>query len=62
MKNGVVQVQGYGIGATARFECAEYFNMLGVQVRQCLLNGEWSGIAPTCISMSQNLKQIINLN
>ena len=43
VKIGVVR------GAIVEYECPANFHLFGSSIRQCLSNGEWSGIEPVCL-------------
>ena len=44
----VLLLQGTVFGASAMYNCDEGFVLLGVTVRRCEANGEWSATEPTC--------------
>ena len=47
--NGRVSVTGNSPGDMAVYTCDPDYDLVGVSVRQCGSNGEWSGEAPMCI-------------
>lgn len=47
-ENGLVDVSGSTVGATATYTCNSGFVLVGVQRRVCQREGAWSGEEPTC--------------
>ncbi len=48
--NGDVVFSSTTFRSIARYSCESGFGLVGVTVRTCEANGEWSGTAPTCQS------------
>lgn len=44
----VVQSSEAVVGSRATYSCIDGFTLVGVSVRACMTNGEYSGKAPTC--------------
>ena len=49
--NGAVIWNGLTTGSSAIYFCDSGYQMTGVEIRTCMINGMWSGEAPTCIRM-----------
>ena len=46
--NGQVTLTSTTFGSTANYTCDPGFELVGIAMRTCMANGEWSGEAPTC--------------
>ena len=44
-------VTGNSFGNTTSFVCNKPYNLVGSAIRVCEINGQWSGVQPTCSSM-----------
>ena len=49
-KFGSVSLTGVTFGSTATYSCRKGYVLVGVSVRTCQANGQWSGRAPICKS------------
>ena len=47
-ENGSILVDTTTVGAMATYACDASFTLIGMESRECLVNGSWSGAAPTC--------------
>ena len=47
--NGIVSVTGNSSGDNATYTCEPDYDLVGVSVRVCGNDGEWSGEAPVCL-------------
>ena len=47
---GSIDIQLTTFGATVKYSCNVGYNLIGSTTRQCLSNGTWSNVAPTCQS------------
>lgn len=50
---GSVELTGNRVGDQANYECDKGFRLSGDSQRECLITGDWSGKAPTCVRKSQ---------
>jgi hypothetical protein len=48
-QNGSVSAPVTDLGATASYQCASGFTLVGDVSRTCQVDGTWSGTAPTCV-------------
>lgn len=48
-ENGFVETTDNRVGDVADYQCDYGFALEGDSQRACLLSGEWSGEAPTCV-------------
>ena len=48
--NGKVMVYGTTKGSLAEYSCTPGYDLTGDRERVCQANGQWSGVAPTCVS------------
>lgn len=56
--HGVQRVYGNGTyGTTVYVECQAEYSLVGSEIRQCLKNGTWNGVAPSCISIECPIPQ-----
>lgn len=46
--HSVMTVTGLNFGNTTSFVCNAPYNLVGSAVRTCEINGQWSGVQPTC--------------
>ena len=53
LKNGNIVKKDNMVGSIATYYCNKEFLIIGNPRRQCLLDGEWSGFLPMCISKSE---------
>lgn len=49
IQNGAVTGSSFKYNAQIKYSCNTGYGLSGPPVRTCQLNGEWSGIAPTCL-------------
>ena len=49
-KYGLVDFSTTIFGSIATYSCDKGFQLIGKEVRQCLINGKWSDEAPVCQS------------
>lgn len=49
--NGLVVLSGTSVGSQATYTCNPGFTLVGMDTRECLSSGEWSGQAPTCTAV-----------
>ena len=54
-KDGRVFFSSTSFGAEASYECIPGFKLVGVEVRTCQANGEWSEEEPSCQSEWLNI-------
>ncbi len=47
--NGEVRLNGMSAGSQATYLCGGEYQLSGPVVRECGLNGQWAGTAPTCV-------------
>ena len=47
--NGRVVLSGTIFRSTATYQCFSGYTISGTETRTCQDDGEWSGVAPTCI-------------
>ena len=50
--NGTVTVLGTSIGSTATYSCDPGFSLNGEAIVNCLENGVWDNLPPTCYSVT----------
>ena len=53
--NGVVNIQGNGIGSLAVYQCNSGSVLVGAPQRFCAHTGQWTGTAPTCTGKKVNV-------
>lgn len=53
IQNGAVTGSSFKYNAQIKYSCNTGYGLSGPPVRTCQLNGEWSGIAPTCLCKSE---------
>ncbi|KAK3732756.1 hypothetical protein QZH41_008636 [Actinostola sp. cb2023] len=41
-----------GLGSVVRFVCNDGFRLVGSGMRTCMADGQWSGVAPSCVGVS----------
>lgn len=46
--NGRVSLSGTSFGAEATYTCITGFALVGTEIRTCLADGSWTGVAPIC--------------
>ena len=49
--NGRIVISSTTFESTASYLCNSGYNLVGVNSRTCQSNGQWSGVAPTCITV-----------
>ena len=50
-ENGDVRISSTTFGSSARYSCFPGYNLIGLIVRVCQIDGTWSGQEPTCEGM-----------
>ena len=60
-QNGFVEFTSTVIRSRATYTCNKGFLLVGVRVRICRPDGEWSGEEPTCESKSENFLSLFNI-
>ena len=48
-KNGTVNEGGFVPGSIATYTCDSGYSLDGSETRECQDDGNWDGVAPTCI-------------
>ena len=51
----IIFLDGTSFGSVARYECNNGFVLIGIPIRSCDEDGNWSGEAPVCQSKDSNL-------
>ena len=52
MDNGIRFLLGTSVGDNVIFSCNAGFEIQGSSIRQCNSDGNWSGTAPTCVTLT----------
>ena len=55
LKHGSVTVTQIDLGIIAQYSCQSGFTLHGSALRQCRINGEWSGVMPYCRLSKNNV-------
>ena len=50
---GSVAVSGTTYGHSATYICLEGYNIVGLGIRTCDQDSEWSGATPTCVPVGE---------
>ena len=51
---GTVIQHGENVGAIATIQCDDHSKLVGIPIRQCLSDGQWSSESPSCQSKKDN--------